>query len=143
MNMSTMRVIKFHCHTGTPERPEVETIEHVSVLYNICTIHVQYMYVLIECTTDHQQECVFVIYMYVDGLSGVHLIINNYNNFITFNSNCLLLFRLLKIDLYICLLFLYWILRMSSYGFLCSFKVMFCTQMCSTYVYFPLTESPV
>ena len=58
MNMSTMYVINFHCHTGTPERPEAVTIEHVSVL---CIVHVQYMYVLIECTTDHQQECVFVI----------------------------------------------------------------------------------
>ena len=63
MNMSTMYVVNFHCHTGTPERPEAVTIKHVSVLYNMCIVHVQYMYmyVLIECTTDHQQECVFVI----------------------------------------------------------------------------------
>ena len=53
MNMSTMYVINFHCHTGT----ELMTIEHVSVLYNIYIIHVQYMYVLIECTTDHQRTC--------------------------------------------------------------------------------------
>ena len=69
MNMSTMYVnmydeydeyniqyvINFHCHTGTPEHPEVVTIEHVSVLLNMYIIHVQYMYVLSECTTDHQR----------------------------------------------------------------------------------------
>ena len=62
-------VITFHCHTVTLEHPEVVTIEHVSVLLNtcMCIIHVQYMYVLSECTTDYQ--CTWMCICDVDGLT--------------------------------------------------------------------------